>query len=501
MTIQEIVTLRMDRDAEGNWQCPVTTKPFTDHSKIVAIRSNHHGNNNNEPASVYSYAAYHEFNVRAKQYEDLVTGRQFDPTKDVMVVFDPERRADISTFHHIRTARQQQQQTGSTSSLSSSSNVKHTLATSRIMEKIQKRKAEQQSSSSVTKLLGKPNADTTSCISDKIAYFRKSDGSRLNVLSSDVTGVVYTDATASTSLMSTAVSSSSSSNTERPATAAEISAALYRVVRRQKRKGYVQLHLQHHHNNNSNNSTIPPLLVELHCDIVPMTCANFLGLCREETYNGTIFHRLIPGFCIQGGKQPNNAEESSYWGTPPMMRDEFDDRLRHTGSGCLSMANAGPHTNKAQFFITFQSCPHLDRKHSVFGQIIMDDDKKKEELLQQLQAIPTDKKDRPLEPVVLERVEILQDPIVDARERERARLEAIIDRREGRTTTTTKNATDKEDAEEAVGKYLKLPPLPKSVATTSTSKQDDADGTAASSRPAGPPPKKKKKKFGNFSKW
>ncbi|OEU23209.1 cyclophilin-like protein, partial [Fragilariopsis cylindrus CCMP1102] len=154
--------------------------------------------------------------------------------------------------------------------------------------------------------------------------------------------------------------------------------------------------------NNNNVVITVPLLLELHCDIAPRTCTNFLGLCRRKRYDGTIFHRLIPNFMIQGGgekmKQTENNQSASrkynadapLWGPEP-FEDEFDQRLKHDNEGIVAMANSGPNTNKQQFYITFNSCAHLDRKHTVFGNIV----EGMKEFNSALSKVKTDSKDRP----------------------------------------------------------------------------------------------------------
>ena len=124
---------------------------------------------------------------------------------------------------------------------------------------------------------------------------------------------------------------------------------------------------------------------------------------------------------FQGGKPSEKGlAETSLWGDP--FGNEFDDRLKHVGSGVLSMANAGPGTNKRQFFITFKSAPHLDRKHSVFGRII-----KGMNVLSAMESVATDKKDRPLDEIKIISAEVIYSPIEEAGKKERLRIQKRAD--------------------------------------------------------------------------
>jgi peptidyl-prolyl cis-trans isomerase B (cyclophilin B) len=105
------------------------------------------------------------------------------------------------------------------------------------------------------------------------------------------------------------------------------------------------------------------LVLELFAKDVPRTVNNFVFLAREGFYDGVAFHRVIPGFMAQGGDPTGTGSG----GPGYKFADEFTSHKHVTGA--VSMANAGPDTNGSQFFITYAPQPHLDGKHSVFGQL------------------------------------------------------------------------------------------------------------------------------------
>ena len=145
----------------------------------------------------------------------------------------------------------------------------------------------------------------------------------------------------------------------------------------------------------------------------PNTVANFTGLAdgskewtdprtgrkvKQPYYNGTVFHRVIDGFMIQGGDPLGQGTG----GPGYTFNDEFHASLRHGKAGILSMANRGPNTNGGQFFITLAATPWLDNKHSVFGEIVSGMD-----VVKKIGSTATSKPgDRPLKPITVEKVVI-----------------------------------------------------------------------------------------------
>ncbi len=108
------------------------------------------------------------------------------------------------------------------------------------------------------------------------------------------------------------------------------------------------------------------MVIELFADKTPITVNNFVFLAREGFYDGVIFHRVIDNFMAQGG----DPTGSGRGGPGYRFQDEFHPSLKHDKRGVLSMANAGPNTNGSQFFITHLPTPHLDNRHTVFGQVV-----------------------------------------------------------------------------------------------------------------------------------
>jgi cyclophilin family peptidyl-prolyl cis-trans isomerase len=137
--------------------------------------------------------------------------------------------------------------------------------------------------------------------------------------------------------------------------------------------------------------------IELFEDRAPRTTKNFIDLAEKNFYDGVVFHRIIDNFMIQGGDPTGTGRG----GPGYTIKDEFHPELKHTEEGFLSMANAGPNTGGSQFFITLIATPWLDGKHAVFGRVITGI-----ETIRTIGKLPTDARDKPVEPVVMETVRI-----------------------------------------------------------------------------------------------
>ena len=152
------------------------------------------------------------------------------------------------------------------------------------------------------------------------------------------------------------------------------------------------------------------IVVKLNYKEVPTTVANFVTLAEGKNnfvkveykgkpfYNGTIFHRVIDGFMIQGGDPTGTG-----MGDPGYrFEDEFVPSLKHSKKGILSMANSGPNTNGSQFFITQVPTPHLDGRHTVFGETV-----KGEEVIDAIAKAPRNGQDRPNEDIKIKNITIV----------------------------------------------------------------------------------------------
>jgi len=156
------------------------------------------------------------------------------------------------------------------------------------------------------------------------------------------------------------------------------------------------------------------IVIELFGNHAPATVDNFVGLAdgsKEYStenasgeksgpfYDGAVFHRVIDGFMIQGGDPTGTGRG----GPGYMFADEFHPELQFDRPYLLAMANAGPGTNGSQFFITTGPTPHLNNRHTIFGEVV---DAESQKVVDAIASTPTDRMDRPVDPVMIESVTI-----------------------------------------------------------------------------------------------
>ncbi len=161
-------------------------------------------------------------------------------------------------------------------------------------------------------------------------------------------------------------------------------------------------------------TTSGDIKVQLYGNQAPKTVANFVELAtgerewthpetgaksKDPLYNGTIFHRVIAGFMIQGGDPLGEG----YGGPGYQFGDEFHPDLSFNRPYLLAMANSGPGTNGSQFFITVGQTPHLNRKHTIFGEVA---DAESRAVVDAIAAAATGRNDRPATPITIESVTV-----------------------------------------------------------------------------------------------
>ena len=339
---KDLVALHFHRNNEGKLACPVTGKVFTDNSRIVAIRTT---------GNVYSADAVEMLCVAPKNWRDLLTDAPFTKA-DIVRLCDPTDEAwlaehNIDAFHHVRASRAagtgdaaaahtEHEGGGSGAGValpSGAGRMRVSEATRRILADVaageEERAAARRASEASGSLprfhvAGDAAGDASASGQQHVtAYGVKTSGAFAGSLTSTGLGI-------------------RTRNEAAPTTAADIAAARWAGVRALRKKALVQLQ-----------TTKGPLNLELHADLAPRTVENFVLLAERGAYNGTVFHRSIRNFMLQGGDPTGSGSGGdSAWGGP--FPDEFAPSLGHAERGVVSMANSGPDSNRSQFFITYK---------------------------------------------------------------------------------------------------------------------------------------------------
>eukprot|EP00889_Picochlorum_renovo_P005236 jgi/Picre1/32266/NNA_007612.t1 len=464
LELKDLIRIKFQKNTDNEICCPVLGKVFNDNSRIVAIKGT---------GNVYSWEAVQELCLKPKNMRDLLTDEPFKRS-DIIEIQDPSDLSakNFSNFDHVKNNISVDEFTGGEQD--ARSDIK-TMSKKKQAELSQVPKTVDTRLKSVPRHRGdvvtfKPGAATWDTTDDQrnIGTFNKNGG---KVVPKPFSGR-YVASHTSTG----ATSKSFTSTAVDVATTSERDMVLQQL--RPKQKGYARMHTSHGDIN-----------IELHCDIVPKACENFLALAQGHYYDGTKFHRLIPNFMIQGGDPTGTSKGgSSVFGD--CFEDEFDSRLVHDARGQLSMANSGPNTNGSQFFILFKSARHLDFRHTVFGRVVGGFD-----VLTKMERIPTTDNDVPLDDIEILGFTVFVNPYTELlqqqKEKEEKREQGPHDREERiESLDEVMGVKSSEPVANGVGIYLGA---------------KTRDGPKASSvKSPGPVSKKKRPRsttLGNFDSW
>lgn len=372
--------------------------------------------------NVFSYEAINELNIKTKNWKDLLSSEPF-ARKDIVVLQDPQdtSKQNMNSFHHLKNDFKVHDEDLEKAKTDPKARLKHVNAETRQVLDHMKKTADDERKVEAKK--AREEAALKAAEEAKAALvpakpIKERDEIRFS---------------------------------------------------RIKKKGYIRLV-----------TNLGVINLELHTDITPKTCENFISLCKKGYYNNMKFHRSIRHFMIQCGDPDGGSKEPD-----PGFKDEIVGRLHHEGRGVLSCI-CGPNTNKTQFFLTYRSCKHLDGKHSVFGRVVGG----AETTLSAMEKIGTDNKDRPVEDIIIEQTQIFVDPFEEVdellweerqKEMEEAKKQEEILKGKRQLDPPKKAFTS------GVGKFI-------SPALKKEARKSDSNG-------AGQPKSKKSKPSSNFSNF
>ena len=445
LELKDLTKLTFHKNHEGAYECPVLNKAFTNSTHIVAVKTT---------GNVYSHQAIEELCVKPKNWKDLLTDEKFT-RKDLVTIQDPmnlDARA-VDAFDHVKKGHDKP---AAGAGARAESNVNQTGVSADVRRVLQKlgtadasaalqsggggpkaqaerelatakqKAAASDNDDAKTKTLAPAEKDTSHLLRgpspashplDNVRFRPGShtwntDGETAHDAASDAekrraaaqekmrAGGLYGSSaeTRVNAMRTTGAGSTSFTSTVMAQAGGANARAVEAVVRNPKKKGYARV-----------KTSLGDLNLELHCDVAPRTCENFIALARAGYYDGVAFHRSVKNFMVQGGDPTGTGRGGqSVWGGT--FRDEIT-HLKHSGRGVVSMANSGAHTNGSQFFVCYKSAAHLDGKHSVFGAVVGG-----METLAKMERVPTDADDRPSPSgaIVIESVEVFVDPYEDA---------------------------------------------------------------------------------------
>ncbi|KAL6222694.1 hypothetical protein ACLB2K_006085 [Fragaria x ananassa] len=425
---ENLIPLNFHKNSDGEFQCPVLNKVFTEYTHIVAVKTT---------GNVFCYEAIRELNIKTKNWKELLTDEPFS-REDLITIQNPNALDSkvLVEFDHVKNGLKIDDEELDRMTSDPTYNINVTGDIKQMLKELGTEKGKQTAlhggggskaqnewAAALEAILAtrarikddpksKSNGETPqaySIVDAASASVHGRSAAAARATSSDKTAAriamhkagerapvnakmiksKYTTGAASRSFTSTAFD---------PVTVNEFE--YVKVEKNPKKKGYVQLHTTH-----------GDLNIELHCDITPRACENFITLCEHGYFNGVACHRSIRNFMIQGGDPTGTGKGGeSIW-------------LVHSGRGVVSMANSGPHTNGSQFFILYKSAPHLNFKHTVFGRVVGG-----LTTLATLEKVPVDDDDRPLEEIKITSVTVFVNPYTEPdEEEEETKVQEVVD--------------------------------------------------------------------------
>ncbi|CAK7223312.1 cyclophilin peptidyl-prolyl cis-trans isomerase Cyp8 [Sporothrix bragantina] len=495
---------RNDADGSHDLIDPVTFKVFSDNTHIVAVR---HGTY----ANVFAWDTIQRMNIKPKMWRDLMDDVEFT-RKDIITLQDPQNMdgRDMSQFQYIKDGKEAAPAPSSAGDRKASEGDDegsvNVGALGRMGEKmlrakeaVEKARQAREAGGDVNRSLGGALTRTgngASSLTKSASTTARRDQSASTIQKKPAyNAATYTTGRAAASFTSTGLTPETSG--ERAVLSDE---EWMLKPKRIKIKGYARLE-----------TNLGNLNIELQTETAPKAVWNFVRLAQKGYYRNVVFHRNIPNFMIQGGDPTGTGRGgSSIWGKN--FADELEGPLTHSGRGVVSMANKGKDSNSSQFFITYRATKHLDRKHTIFGQVVDG-----LEVLDRMEAAPVDKSkgDRPIDDIIIHDVVVYLDPFeeflaekrkADKQEEEKAEIQRRGGTDDDKITWTGKRLRGAGDstssgnsASAGVGKYLKAA-LKQQQQGESV---QDEDTSLSTSETWEEPAKKKAKAggFGNFDSW
>lgn len=457
--------------------------------------------------NVYTHDTIHRLNVKAKNWHDLISDEPFTRA-DIITLQDPQHLAarDMTNFKYLQdgastlTEEQERERRDPTSGLNLNA-MGSSAKVLRAKEAVARAREERKASNNPNMAPSRQKQPIHPANPPNPPPKRPQNTSH------------HTSGLAAASLTSTGLTP----HTSTALTTLTEEEALLSKPRKVKHKGYARMTTTH-----------GALNLELNAEYAPRATWNFLALAKRGYYDAVPFHRNIRNFMIQGGDPAGTGRGGeSCWGKGKPFKDEWmHSPLSHDSRGVLSMANKGRDTNTSQFFVAYRPCRHLDRKHTIFGRVLLPGNDaggeevgaESEATLRRLEAVDASEADsRPLEDCAIDEVQVLIDPFDEHRretaaregeEREREEVRLAGGTEDDRTTWTGKRVRAEgggRDVEDdghggGVGKYLggaKPPGVGDEIVEEVLEEWEEARDTAQ------PPAKKRKAPgdFGNFDAW